>query len=141
MPSHDHLAFLSPTELTATAGFSPVVTVSGGQLVYLSGQVAQDASGNLVGYGDFQAQARQVFENIKVALAAAGADFSHVVKLNMYVLDRADVPILREIRDQYVNTESPPASTLVMVSGLVREEFLLEVEAIASLPEIAGLPE
>ena len=130
----DHLEFLTPSTLAHTPGYSQVVKVTGGQTIYLAGQVALDASRNLVGQGDFRAQAQQVFENIKTALAAVGADFSQVVKLNMYVVDRSHLPILREVRDRYVNTDAPPASTLVEVRSLAQEEFLLEIEAIASLP-------
>lgn len=129
-----HVRFLTPAALQTTAGFSQVVEVTGGRTIYLAGQIAFDASGTLVGRGDFGAQARQVFENIKEALAAVGADFSHVVKLNIYLLDRANLPALREVRDQYVNTQAPPASTLVQVSGLALEDLLLEIEAVASLP-------
>jgi enamine deaminase RidA (YjgF/YER057c/UK114 family) len=103
-------------------------------MIYVAGQVALDTSRNLVGRGDFRAQAQQVFENLKAALAAVGADFQHVVKLNMYVVDRSHLPLLREVRDLYVNTQAPPASTTVEVRSLFREEFLLEIEAIASLP-------
>jgi enamine deaminase RidA (YjgF/YER057c/UK114 family) len=134
MTPPDHLEFLSPSALAAPPGYSQVVKVTGGQTIYIAGQVALDASRNLVGSGDFRVQAQQVFLNIQTALAAVGADFSHVVKLNMYILDRSNLPILREIRDLYVNTAAPPASTLVEVRGLAQEEFLLEVEAIASLP-------
>ncbi|HEX4204566.1 MAG TPA: RidA family protein [Ktedonobacteraceae bacterium] len=134
MAHPDHIQFLTPSTLAPTPGYSHAVKVTGGQTIYLSGQIALDASNNLVGRGDFRAQAQQVFENIKTALASAGADFSHVVKLNMYVVDRSHLPILREVRDLYVNREAPPASTLVEIRSLVREEFLLEIEAIASLP-------
>ena len=134
MAHPDHLQFLTPATLAPTPGYSHIVTVTGGQTIYLAGQVALDAAGNLVGRDDFRVQAQQVFENIKTALAAVGANFSHVVKLNMYVLDRSQLPLLREVRDSYVNTQAPPANTLVEVKGLAREEFLLEVEAIASLP-------
>lgn len=134
MEHPDHIQFLNPSTLAPTPGYTQVVTVTGGKTIYLAGQVALDASRNLVGRGDFRAQAQQVFENIKAALAAVGADFTHVVKLNMYVLDRANLPILREVRDLYVNTQAPPASTLVEVRSLAQEEFLLEIEAIASLP-------
>ena len=134
MTPPDHTQFLNPTTLAPTPGYSNVVRVTGGQTIYLAGQVALDASGKLVGPGDFRAQAVQVFENLQTALAAAGADFSHVVKLNMYVLDHTNVPVLREVRDRYVNTQSPPASTLVEVRSLAGEEFLLEIEAIASFP-------
>jgi enamine deaminase RidA (YjgF/YER057c/UK114 family) len=135
MTTHpDHIQFLNPAPLAPTPGYTPVVQVTGGQTVYLAGQVALDASRNLVGRGDFRAQAVQVFENIKTALAAVGADFRHVVKLNYYLVDRSHVLALREVRDLYVNTEAPPASTLVVVQSLFQEEFLVEIEAIASLP-------
>ena len=134
MTHPDHIEFLNPATLAPTPGYTQVVRVTGGQTIYLAGQVALDSSRNLVGRGDFRAQAQQVFENIKTALAAVGADFSHVVKLNMYVVDRSQLPVLREIRDRYVNTQAPPASTLVEVRSLAQEEFLLEIEAIASLP-------
>jgi len=134
MTPPDHLEFLSPATLATPPGYSQIVKVTGGQTIYIAGQVALDASGNLVGPGDFQAQAQQVFLNIQTALAAVGADVSHVVKLNMYLLDRSNLPILREIRDGYVNTAAPPASTLVEVRSLAQDAFLLEVEAIASLP-------
>ena len=133
MTPPEHLTFLTPNTLPAIPGFSQVVKVTGGTTIYLAGQVALNTSGQLVGQGDFAAQAEQVFENLKAALAAAGADFSHVVKLNTYLLDRANLPILSGVRDRYVNTQTPPASTLVQVSSLARPEFLLEIEAIASL--------
>ncbi|HEX6777661.1 MAG TPA: RidA family protein [Ktedonobacterales bacterium] len=134
MAHPDHIEFLTPSALAPTPGYSQVVKVTGGQTIYIAGQVALDASRNLVGRGDFRVQAQQVFENIKTALATVGTDFNHVVKLNMYVLDRSNLPILREVRDLYVNTQAPPASTLVEVRSLAQEEFLLEIEAIASLP-------
>lgn len=134
MTSPEQVRFLTPATLPASSGYSQVVTVTGGQTIYVAGQVALDVSGKLVGPDDFRAQAEQVFANLQAALAAAGAEFRQVVKLNMYVLDRAHLPTLREVRDRYVNTEAPPASTLVVVSGLAREEFLLEVEAVASIP-------
>lgn len=134
MTSPEQVRFLAPATLPASSGYSQVVTVTGGQTIYVAGQVALDVSGKLVGPDDFRAQAEQVFANLQAALAAAGAEFRQVVKLNMYVLDRAHLPTLREVRDRYVNTEAPPASTLVVVSGLAREEFLLEVEAVASIP-------
>ncbi len=123
-----------PETLASTPGYSQVVRVTGGQTIYLAGQVALDAARNVVGRGDFRAQAEQVFANINAALAAVGADFSHVVKLNMYVLDRSNLPVLREVRDRYINLDAPPASTLVEVRNLAQDDFLLEIEAIASIP-------
>lgn len=135
MTTHpEHIEFLNPSTLAPTPGYSQIVRVSGGQTIYLAGQIALDASRNLVGRDDFRAQTEQIFENIKTALAAVGADFSHVVKLNYYLLDRTNLPILREVRDHYINTEAPPASTLVEVRSLAQAEFLLEIEAVASLP-------
>jgi enamine deaminase RidA (YjgF/YER057c/UK114 family) len=75
-----------------------------------------------------------VFENLRRALAAGGATFRDVVKLNYYVVDAAQVPVLREVRDRYVNTAAPPASTLVEVRRLFRDDLLLEVEAVAVVP-------
>jgi enamine deaminase RidA (YjgF/YER057c/UK114 family) len=124
--------FINPPSLPIPRGYSQIVEVpAGSRLVYISGQVAVDKAGNVVGKGDFRAQAVQVFENLKAALAAADATFADVVKLNYYVLDAGQVQTLRDLRDQYVNTPAPPASTLVEVRRLAREEFLLEVEAVA----------
>lgn len=134
MTPPDHVRLLSPATLAPSAGYSQIAEVSGGRLILLSGQVAFDPVRTLVGPGDFRAQAQQVFENIKAALAVVGADFSHVVKLNLYLLDRAHLSILREVRDTYVNTQAPPASTLLIVSGLAQEDLMLEVEAMACLP-------
>jgi reactive intermediate/imine deaminase len=108
-----------------------VVISTGGRTVYISGQVALDSTGNIVGKDDFRAQAKQVFENLKNALEAAGATFKDVVKLNYYVIDMKQIQTLRDVRNGYINTEAPPASTLVEVRRLAREEFLIEVEAIA----------
>lgn len=134
MTPPEHIQFIRPTKLAPTPGYSHAVKVTGGQTIYISGQVPVDASRNVVGRGDFRAQARQVFENMRTALAAAGADFSHVVKLNIYLVDRSNLAALREVRDLYVNTDAPPASTAVEVRGLAQEDFLLEVDAIASIP-------
>jgi enamine deaminase RidA (YjgF/YER057c/UK114 family) len=84
---------------------------------------------------DFRAQAKQAFENLKQALAAVDARFEHVVKLNNYLVDiDAHLPLLREVRNAYVNTANPPASTTVQVVKLARDGALFEVEAVAVLP-------
>jgi enamine deaminase RidA (YjgF/YER057c/UK114 family) len=124
--------FRNPPALAAPHGYSHLVEVPAGQrLIFLSGQVPLDSTGALVGKGDFRGQALQVFENLRIALAAAGATFSDVVKLNYYILDAGQLPVLREVRDQYVNTKAPPASTLVEVRRLFREDVQLEVDAVA----------
>lgn len=121
----------SPATLASPPGYSHLAIVSAGRLVFVSGQVALDRSGNVVGKDDFRAQARQVFENLRSALESAGGSFRDVIKLNSYVVDMSALPHLRVVRDEHVNTANPPASTTVQVSRLFRPEFLLEVEAIA----------
>ena len=126
--------FVNPEGMHRPTGYTHVVEVTAGRPVYVAGQVAMDASGALVGPGDVRAQARQVFENLRTALAAVGAGFDQVVKLNFYLVDAGQLPAVREVRDRYVDTRRPPASTAVEVSRLFREEFLIEVEAVAVLP-------
>jgi enamine deaminase RidA (YjgF/YER057c/UK114 family) len=123
--------FLSPDTLAPPFGYSHVVDAPASRVVYISGQVPLDAAGELVGEGDFAAQVRQVFENLTVALAAADASWDDVVKLNYFVRDVGQVGALRAVRDESVNTERPPASTLVEVSSLFRDEVLVEIEAVA----------
>jgi enamine deaminase RidA (YjgF/YER057c/UK114 family) len=130
--------FLSPKTLMPPIGYSHIAKVSRGSIVYLAGQVSGDASGKLVGEGDFEAQAEQVFRNLKIAVEAAGGTMADIVKLNIYLVaevDAAQVPKLRAIRDRYVNVENPPASTLVVVSRLARPGWLVEIEAVAALDD------
>jgi len=119
----------------APLGYSHVVEVRGGRTLYIAGQLALDKDGNLAGRGDFRAQVKQVFENLKARLEEGGATFKDVVKLNYYLTDASDLQALRDTRNSYINTENPPASTLVVVKQLVREEYLLEIEAIAVVNE------
>jgi enamine deaminase RidA (YjgF/YER057c/UK114 family) len=116
-------------------GYSHVVEVRGGRTLYIAGQVALDEDGNLVGEGDFGAQVEQVFQNLKARLEEGGATFKDVVKLNYYLTDASDLQRLREIRNRHLNVEQPPASTLVVVKQLFREQFLVEVEAVAVVGE------
>ena len=119
----------------APAGYSRVVDVRGGRTLYIAGQIALDKDGNLVGSGDFRAQVKQVFENLKARLGEGGATFKDVVKLNYYLTDASDLQALRDTRNSYINMENPPASTLVVVKQLVREEYLVEIEAVAVVGE------
>ena len=134
MSSDSRIELISPKSIHRPAGYSHVAKVHAGTLLFIAGQVALDRTGTLVGSGDFTAQARQVFANLKLAVEAAGGSFRNIVKLNVYVLDAARIPEYREVRDQYVDIDHPPASTAVQVVAFVGPEFLLEVEAVAVLP-------
>lgn len=128
--------FLNPATLMAPLGYSHVTKVSKGTLVHVSGQVSADVSGKLVGEGNFEAQVEQVFKNLKLALEAAGAAMSDIVKMNTYLVaevSQDDIPKLRAIRDRYLNTAKPPASTLVVVSRLARPGWLVEIEVVAAI--------
>jgi enamine deaminase RidA (YjgF/YER057c/UK114 family) len=127
----DHI---TPPGVAAGFGYSHVVAATG-RLIAVSGQVALDESGQLVGRGDAEAQARQVFENLRRCLVAAQASFADVVKLTFFLTDLAVLPAVRAVRDQYVDTARPPASSAVQVAGLILPELLLEVEAFAVIPE------
>ena len=130
--------FLSPATLLPPAGYSHIAKVSKGTLIYLAGQVSSDASGKLVGEGNFEAQVEQVFGNLKIGVEAAGGTMADIVKLNIYLVaevDQAEVLKLRAIRDRYVNTAKPPASTLVVVSRLARPGWLVEIEAVAAIDD------
>ena len=121
----------NPPALSKPTGYTHVVEVSGpAKTVYISGQIALDKSGNLVGGNDMRGQAEQVFKNLAAALAAAGAKFSDVVKMNTYTTDMAQVQAIRDVRTRHFGSVTP-ASTLVQVVHLARPELLLEIEVIA----------
>lgn len=128
--------FIKSEALPPSPGYSQAVEIRpGARIVYIAGQVALDRSGKLVGEGDLRAQAMQTFENLKAALQASGASFENVVKLNSYFLDISQLATFREVRDKYINLANPPASTAVEVKRLFREGFLIEIEAVAVVPE------
>ena len=127
--------FIKSDALPPSPGYSQAVEVRPARIIYIAGQVSLDRAGKLVGEGDMRAQAQQTFENLKAALEASGAKFENVVKLNYYVLDVTQLPAVREVRDKFVNTANPPASTAVEVKRLFREGFLIEVEAVAAVSE------
>jgi 2-iminobutanoate/2-iminopropanoate deaminase len=125
------ITFLNPQGIAKPTGYTHVVKATGGTMVYISGQVGLDPQGNIG--SDFRQQTELVFQNLDTALKAAGAGFKDVVKMNIYMLDVSQLAVFREIRNRYVNTENPPASTLVGVVALARADFLVEVEVIAIL--------
>ena len=124
----------NPPAIHAPRGYSHVVEARApGRTIYVAGQVGMAPDGKIA--PDFRAQVTQCFENLKAALAAAGAGFEHVVKTTNYFIDIAQIPVFRQVRDRYVDTKAPPASTAVQVVKLAAPEFLFEIEAVAVVPD------
>ena len=123
----------NPPTLSKPTGYTHIVEVPGpAKMVYISGQIALDKDGQVVGEGDMKAQAEQVFKNLQAALTSAGAKFSDVVKMNTFITDMDKAAAVREVRARYFG-DVTPASTLVQVVKLARPEFLLEIEVIAAV--------
>ena len=129
----DILRFQNPAGIAKPGGYTHVVEATGpGRIVYIAGQLGLKPDGVIA--GDFRAQCTQAFENLKTALAAVGATWNDVVKVNNYLVDiGTNLSIYREVRDQYVNTSRPPASTTVGVAALARPDAKFEVEAVVVL--------
>lgn len=120
---------IQPDGLAKPPTYSHVVKA--GKTIYIAGQVSQNEQGQLVGAGDFVAQANQVFENLGRALASAGAGFGNLVKTTVFVTDPRYREALAGVRNKYLDSSQLPASTLIVVAGLALPEYLLEIEAIA----------
>jgi enamine deaminase RidA (YjgF/YER057c/UK114 family) len=129
-----NVRFINPPTMPKPPGYTQVVEANTpGRIVYIAGQLGYDAAGKQG--GDFHTQATLVFENLKAAVESVGGRMENIVKLNTYLTDiRTQLPIVRDIRDKYVNTAAPPASTTLEISKLAREGALIEVEAVAVLP-------
>ena len=123
--------FINPPELSAPPGYSHVAEIRGGRIVYIAGQVALDRQGKLVGKGDFEAQADQVFRNLTAALTAVGCTPGNIAKLTIFMRDASQLASFRKARDRFLGGLTPPASTLIEVSRLAMEDFLIEIEAVA----------
>ena len=127
-----------PFSTIATPEAKPVMNykmgtrMEGGRLLYVSGQVAWDASGAIVGKGDVRAQARQTFENLGQVLRAAGGDLKDLMKITTYITKIEDVPAVAEARREVFQGELP-ASTLIVVKSLFHPDFLIEVEGVAAV--------
>ena len=130
------IRFINPASIGAPRGYSHLVEATGpGRTLYIAGQLGLNAENKFPGApGDFRAQATQAFENLKAALAAGGAGFEHVARITNYFVNMDHLPIFFEVRDRFVNTKAPPASTAIQVVRLAREGALFEIEAIAVLP-------
>ena len=122
---------INPPAIATPTGYTHVVEVMGpGKTIYLSGQIALDQRGNVVGAGDMKAQTEQVFRNLEAALAAAGASFKDVVKTNTYLTDISQLQVLREARARYFG-DAVPTSTTVEVTKLALPGLMVEIEAVA----------
>ena len=130
----DNIRFFNPDTVAKPPGYSHVVEVTGpGRLVYFAGQLGMDRSGKMG--ANSREQIELAFQNLKAALASVGAGFEHLVKINNYVVDIGrNIALFREVRDRFVNTAAPPASTTIGVPELARPGALFEIEAVAVLP-------
>ena len=120
----------SPSALANPPGYSHVV--QDGKTVYVAGQVARNSEGQTVGVGDFSAQAEQVFNNVRAALKSVGSDMNSIMKLNVFMTHREDIPAYRVVRAKFVPDDALPVSTLILCSGLADPDFRIEVEVIAT---------
>ena len=135
MPSN--MRFMNPDAIAKPGGYTHVVEITGpGRVVYIAGQLGVKPDGKIA--GDFRAQAVQVYRNLNAALAAVGATFKDVVKINSYLADIKDLPVLRDVRAGYLNAAALPASTTLGNLTFAREGALLEVEVVAVLPAKAA---
>jgi len=107
--------------------------IKAGNTVYVAGQIAVGQDGQIVGRGDVTAQANQVFENLQTALAAVGADLSHLVKITIYATDAGFRDPIRDVRQRYLGSPDPVTSTFVVVAGLALPELLVEIDGVAVL--------
>jgi enamine deaminase RidA (YjgF/YER057c/UK114 family) len=132
--------FANPKTMPAPRGYTQVVeTTRPGRTVYLSGQLGMTTGGVFAGTpGDFRAQATQCFENLKAGLTSVGAGFEHVVKITNFFIDMSHLPVFFEVRNTFVNTKAPPASTAIQVGRLAVDGALFEIEAVAVIPAKAA---
>ncbi len=132
------MAHVNPDALyqPSNNAYTHVVTVDEGRLAFVSGQVAYDVDGNLVGRDDVAAQARQCFLNLRAALEAVGATTDDLVKITTYVVGYTESmrPGIGAARTEVLATDPPPASTLLGVSALAFSDLLVEVDAVARIP-------
>ena len=128
---------LNPKGLNQNPAFTNVVVVTGNaRTIYIGGQDAIDASGNIVGKGDIAAQTEQIFKNMETALAAAGAKLEHVIKRTLYVVQGQDLrPGFAVFQKVWGNRPNPPLISMAFVAGLANPDFLVEMDAIAVVPE------
>lgn len=134
--SQSPLKLVNPGSVATSKGYSHAARIDLGNstLLLISGQVPLDNQGNLVGKDDMSKQTEQVFRSIKNIIEAEGGNMNHLAKINIFTKDVSKIQLIRYVRDKFINTQAPPASTLVEVSNLYREDVLIEIEATAIIP-------
>ena len=135
MTSASSIVRINPPKLGTPPGYSQVVEVRASRIIFIAGQTALDRDGNVVGQGNFAAQAAQVFDNLAIALNAADCTPAHLVKMTVFLTDMNNLAAYREARNRFFAKVTPPAApavTLVEVSKLYGPHFLIEIEAIAA---------
>jgi enamine deaminase RidA (YjgF/YER057c/UK114 family) len=124
---------VNPASWQEKFGYSQGCRVDKAQrLLFVAGQIALDENGDVVGEGDFEAQTRQVFTNMGRVLESAGMSFENLVQIGGFLTDIGQLPTYARVRDEFVNTSAPPASTTIGVTSLALPELLVEVNAIAA---------
>lgn len=127
--------FINPAGMKPLGMYTQVTVAQGGSIAFISGQVSADANGKVVGAGDIQAQAVQVFENLKLALSGIGATFEDVIKFTIYIVGFTQErrKAVMDVRGRYISHKNPPAATMVGVDQLVEPELLVEIEAVVAI--------
>jgi enamine deaminase RidA (YjgF/YER057c/UK114 family) len=135
--THGEVQHINPDDLSKNPAFTQVVAVTGpGKTIYIGGQDAVDASGTIIGKGDLKGQVEQVFKNLQTALEASGAGLEHIVKWNIYIVQGQPLrPAFEASQKIWGGRPNPPAISVMFVAGLANPEFLVEVDAIAVVPE------
>lgn len=135
--THGQVEHINPDDLSKNPAFTQVVAVTGPvKTIYIGGQDAVDASGMIVGKGDIVQQVEQVLKNLQTALRASGAELEHVIKWNVYVVQGQPLrPAFEVFQQAWGRRANPPAITMMFVAGLANPDFLVEMDAIAIVPE------
>ena len=127
--------FVNPPGMKPLGMYTQVTVAQGGSIAFISGQVSADSDGKVVGDGDIEAQAVQVFENLKLALGGIGATFEDVIKFTIYIVGFTQErrKAVMDVRGRYISHKNPPAATMVGVDHLVEPELLVEIEAVVAI--------
>ncbi len=135
--SQGSLKLVNANAVATPKGYSHAAQIDLGNatMLLIAGQVPLDKQGNLVGKDDMSKQTEQVFTNIKNIIEEAGGNMNHLAKISIFIRDVSKIQAVRDVRDKFVNTNTPPASTLVEVSKLYRDDVLIEIEATAVIPK------